>query len=140
MKQFKRTINVAAALATTAVVMACGGSAGESSSKEVQRVKSGDLDIVLLSEDGTLNQGKDAFFIEFRKGDGTLVDAGTVTTSANMAMPGMTMPGAVQVERAEVPGRYRANGDFSMAGGWRMKIDWNGPAGQGTVSFDGNVQ
>ena len=121
------------------LVVACGGGA-DSGLKEVQRVKSGDMDIVLLSEDGTLNQGKDTFVIEFRQADGTLVDAGTVMTSANMAMPGMTMPGNVQVERAAVPGRYRANGDFRMAGAWKMRVDWNGPAGQGSASFDGTVQ
>jgi hypothetical protein len=132
-----RTICGVATLAMLAFVVACSG--GDSGLKEVQRVKSGDLDIVLLSDDGTLNQGKDAFVIEFRRGD-SLVDAGTVTTSANMPMPGMTMPGSVQVERADVPGRYRANGDFGMAGAWQMKVDWNGPAGQGSVSFDGTVQ
>jgi hypothetical protein len=137
MKRMGRTICGVAALAMVSVVMACSGS--DSGLKEVQRVRSGDMDIVLLSEDGTLNQGKDAFVIEFRRGD-ALVDAGTVTTSANMPMPGMTMPGSVQVERADVPGRYRVNADFGMAGAWQMKVDWNGPAGQGSVSFDGTVQ
>jgi hypothetical protein len=118
-------------------VVACGRG---SNLKEVQRVKSGALDIVLLSEDGTLNRGKEAFVIEFRKADGSLVDAGTVRTSANMPMPGMTMPGNVQVERSDVPGRYRATADFGMAGGWQMKVEWSGPAGQGSVSFDGSVQ
>ena len=103
-------------------------------------MKFGDLDIVLLSEDGALNQGKDAFVIEFRKPDGSLVDAGMVRTSANMPMPGMTMPGSVQIEQTDVPGRYRATADFGMAGGWQMKVEWNGPAGKGSVSFEGTVQ
>ena len=136
-----RQICGAASVAAAVFVVACGGGgASDSGLKEVQRVKSGDLEIVLLSEDGTLNQGKDAFVIEFRKADGSLVDAGTVSTSANMVMPGMTMPGSVQVERSGVPGRYRATGDFGMAGGWQMKVEWNGPAGQGSVGFDGTVQ
>jgi len=136
-----RRIGGVAAIAAAMVAIACGGGGGgESGLKEVQRVKSGDLDIVLLSEDGTLNQGKDAFVIEFRKADGTLVDAGTVTTSANMPMPNMTMPGNVQVERSDAPGRYRATGNFGMAGGWQMKIEWNAPVGQGSVSFEGTVQ
>ena len=135
-----RRICAVAAVTTAAFVIACGGGgASDSGLKEVQRVKSGDLDIILLSEDGALNQGKDAFVIEFRRGD-SLVDAGTVTTSANMAMPGMTMPASVEVEKSDVPGRYRATGDFGMAGGWQMKVDWNGPIGQGSVSFDGTVQ
>lgn len=117
---------------------ACGGRS--ETLKEVQRVRSGDLNVVLLSDDGTLNQGKEAFVIEFQKPDGSLVDVGTVTTSANMPMPGMTMAGSVRVDRSEVPGRYTANGDFGMAGGWQMKIAWNGPAGRGDVSFEGSVQ
>jgi hypothetical protein len=135
-----RLFSMTAALAGTVVVTACGGGGTDSGLKEIQRVKSGDLDIVLLSEDGALNQGKDVFVIEFRKPDGTLQDAGSVTTSANMPMPGMTMPGSVQVVSSDMPGRYRATGDFGMAGGWQMKVDWNGPAGQGSVSFDGTVQ
>jgi hypothetical protein len=129
------------AVTAAVFVVACGGNGASGTNlKEVQRVKSGDLDIVLLSEDGALNQGKDAFVIEFRKADGSLVDAGTVSTSANMPMAGMTMPGSVEVERSDVAGRYRATGDFGMAGGWQMKVEWNGPAGQGSASFDGTVQ
>ena len=116
--------------ATTAaiVVTGCGSASSNAALKEVQRVKSGELTIVLLADDG-------AFVIEFRRPDESLVDVGTVTTSANMPMPGMTMPGSVQVVRSDVPGRYRATGDFGMAGGWQMKVEWNGPAGQGSASF-----
>ena len=137
-----RNILAAVSVAAAVFAAACGGSDGapDSDLKEVQRVKSGDLDIVLLAEDGALNQGKDAFVIEFRKADGSLVDVGTVSTSANMVMPGMTMPGSVRVETSGVLGRYRATGDFGMAGGWQMKVEWNGPAGQGSVGFDGTVQ
>jgi hypothetical protein len=138
MKRVVRNGLVTAAVAVAVVAAACGSGGG--GSKEVQRVRSGDLNVVLLSQDGALNRGKEAFVIEFRKLDDSLVDVGTVTTSANMPMPGMTMPGSVQVERSDVPGRYVANADFGMAGGWQMKIEWNGPAGQGAVSFDGNVQ
>lgn len=133
-----RRIAAGAALVAAVSVAACG--ATDSSMVEIQRVKAGDLDIVLLSEDGALNQGSETLVIEFRKPDGTLQDAGTVTTSANMTMPGMTMPGSVQVAPADVPGRYRATGNFGMAGGWQMKVDWNGAAGQGSVAFDGTVQ
>jgi hypothetical protein len=125
-------------VAAAIVAAACGN--GREQLKEVHRVRSGDMNVVLLSQDGTLNQGKDSFVIEFQKPDGTLVDVGTVTTSANMPMPGMTMAGSVRVDRSDVAGRYLATGDFGMVGGWQMKIAWNGPAGQGDVSFEGSVQ
>jgi hypothetical protein len=137
-----RQVGAAAAFAAGVFVVACGNGVGSENEdlKEIQRVRSGKLEIVLLSEDGALNQGKDAFVLEFRTPDGALQDAGTVTTSANMPMPGMTMPGSVQVARSNVAGRYRATGDFGMAGAWQMRVEWSGPAGQGAVSFDGTVQ
>jgi len=136
MKRVIRTGSVMVVLAAAVFAAGCGSR----QLKEVQRVRSADLNVVLLSEDGTLNRGKDEFVIEFQKPDGSLVDVGTVRTSANMPMPGMTMPASVQVERSDVAGRYSASGDFGMAGGWQMKIEWNGPAGQGAVSFEGSVQ
>jgi hypothetical protein len=119
---------------------ACGGGGGGGMT-EVQRIRSSDLDIVLLSSDGVLNKGEESFTIEFRRtGDGALVDVGTVTPLANMPMPGMPMSGNMLVERSDVAGRYRASGNFGMAGMWQMRLEWNGPAGQGSVSFDGTVQ
>jgi hypothetical protein len=119
-------------------VAACDGASD--GLKEVQRVRSGDLTIVVLADDGELNKGTDAFVVEFRTADGTLVDAGTVRTSANMPMGSRTMPGNVQVERSDIPGRYRATGEFGMAGGWQMTVEWNGAIGRGSVSFDGTVE
>ena len=106
----------------------------------VQTVRSGDLEIVLLTPTGTLRTGQNTITIEFRSLTGDLVEVGTVRVAANMAMPGMVMPGNVQVQAAGVPGRYSMTAEFGMAGGWRFTIEWNGPAGQGSVSFEGAVQ
>jgi Cu(I)/Ag(I) efflux system membrane protein CusA/SilA len=107
----------------------------------VQTVRAGDLDIVVLSPTGTLRQGRNSFTFEFRRtGTTTLVDVGTVHASANMSMPGMVMSGGVQVTPTGVPGRYAATAEFGMAGAWPMSIEWNGPAGQGSVNFQGGVQ
>ena len=113
---------------------ACGKPAG-SDQIELQRVHSGDLDVVLLSNDGALTHGKDAFTLEFRRGD-TLVDVGTVKAGASMVMAGMPpMLGSVFLERGDVPGRYTAETDLGMSGGWQLKIDWDGPAGKGNASL-----
>ena len=106
----------------------------------VQQIRSGDLTIVLLSPTGTLHQGRNTFTIEFRGANGSLLDVGSVRTSANMAMPGMVMSGGVEVSRTRVPGRYRATAEFGMAGAWQMAIEWNGPAGRGSVNFEGTVR
>jgi Cu(I)/Ag(I) efflux system membrane protein CusA/SilA len=107
----------------------------------VHTVRAGDLDIVLLSESGTLRTGRNAFTIEFRRaGTDTLVDAGRVRASANMTMPGMVMPGNLQVRPSGVAGRYAATAEFGMAGSWPMTVEWDGPAGKGSVNLQGGVQ
>jgi Cu(I)/Ag(I) efflux system membrane protein CusA/SilA len=107
----------------------------------VQSIRAGDLDVVLLSPTGTLRQGRNTFTIEFRPtGTETLADVGTVHASANMAMPGMVMSGGLQVTPTATPGRYAATAEFGMAGAWQMSIEWDGPAGRGSVSVQGGVQ
>jgi Cu(I)/Ag(I) efflux system membrane protein CusA/SilA len=107
----------------------------------VQTVRSVDVEIVLRSPDAALRQGRNTFTIEFRRPDaGELLDVGTVRASANMAMPGMVMSSGLQVTPSGVPGRYVATAEFGMSGTWQMAIEWNGPAGQGSVNFQGSVQ
>jgi Cu(I)/Ag(I) efflux system membrane protein CusA/SilA len=107
----------------------------------IQTVQAGELDVVLLAPAGALHQGRNSFTIEFRRaGTTTLVDAGTVRASANMPMPGMVMSGGMQVTPTAVPGRYSATAEFGMAGAWQMAIEWSGPAGAGSVRFEGGVQ
>jgi copper/silver efflux system protein len=141
------TVGILALVALTSLVVwrARGPSSTESTDPGaagvVQTIRTGDLDIVLLSPTGTLPQGRSSFTIEFRRtGTTTLVDVGTVHASANMPMPGMVMPGGLQLTPTGAPGRYAATAEFGMAGAWQMAIEWNGPAGQGSVNFQGGVQ
>jgi hypothetical protein len=97
------------------------------------------LDVVILSPHETLRHGRDDFIIEFKSADGTLVDAGDVRATASMPMPGIPMFGSIDVQKTETPGRYAASGEFSMAGTWRVTVEWNGPAGPGSVNFSGTV-
>ncbi|MEO8256253.1 MAG: FixH family protein [Acidobacteriota bacterium] len=125
-------------LAVVAAAAGCGGGSGRLT--ELQRVRSGALDVVVLSPHDALRHGKDDFVIEFKSADGRLVEVGEVRASASMPMPGMPMFSSVTVQRADAPGRYRAEGDFSMAGTWRLTVEWDGPAGKGSVAFSGSVQ
>ena len=121
------------------VLTACGGGPKGSDQIELQRTRSGDLDIVLLSSDGSIAHGKDVFTVEFRRGD-TLVDVGTVKAAATMPMAGMApMMGSVFLERGDAPGRYQAETDLSMSGGWQLTLEWNGPTGRGTASFAATI-
>jgi len=119
-----------------AAAMGCG----RANLTELKRTKSGTLDVVLLSPRDALRHGSDTFVIEFRSASGDLVDAGTVRASASMSMSGTPMMGTIDVARTDVAGRYAATSEFSMAGTWRLTIQWDGPAGQGSVTFPGSVQ
>jgi len=106
----------------------------------VQQVNASGVQISLLSPTGSLHQGRNVFMIEFRSADGRLVDAGAVRASGNMAMPGMVMSSGLQVHRTAIVGRYQATAEFGMAGAWHMTLEWDGPAGTGSVNFEGAVQ
>jgi YtkA-like len=132
-----RPIALVSAIVASVAILACGGAAKLT---ELQRVKSGGLDLVLLSQRDAIRHGSDSFVIEFRSADGQLVDVGDVRGSATMPMPGMPMLGSMDVKRTDVPGRYAAEGRFEMAGTWRMTLQWQGSGGQGSAAFAGTVQ
>ncbi len=107
---------------------------------EIQTVRAGELSVTLTSGDGILSRSG-PFGVEFRSAaTGELVDVGVVRAAASMAMPGMAMTGGVEVEPTREAGRYRARGSYGMSGGWQMTLEWEGPAGRGSVSFEVNVQ
>ena len=126
------------ALVSGAAASGCGR--GTAPLTQLQSAKSGTLEVVLLSDHDAIRHGKDTFVVEFKSADGNLVDVGAVRASASMPMPGMPMFGSIDVQRTGVPGRYTAASDFSMAGTWRLSVEWDGPAGRGSVSFSGTVQ
>jgi Cu(I)/Ag(I) efflux system membrane protein CusA/SilA len=139
---------VAAALALVVMVGAAvvgwrayqGRAGTENGLAVIQEVSAGGLRIALRSPTGTFRQGRNVYTIEFRSPDDRLVDVGDVRATANMPMPGMVMPGGVQITRTAVAGRYEATADFRMAGAWPMSLEWKGPAGTGSVNFEGAVQ
>jgi len=118
---------------------ACG-KAGNTPLTELRRVKSGEIDVVLLSSHEAITHPQDSFVIEFRSTGGALVDVGEVKASATMPMPGMPMFGSLDVRRTAVAGRYEVDAKFEMAGTWRTTIQWQGPTGAGLVTTSGNVQ
>jgi Cu(I)/Ag(I) efflux system membrane protein CusA/SilA len=107
----------------------------------VQTVQSGDIEIILRAPAGVFRQGRNSFTVDFRSPKaGSLVDAGMVRASANMPMPGMVMSSGMQLQPSETTGRYLGTADFGMAGAWQFAIEWDGPAGRGSTSFEGKVQ
>lgn len=134
MKRFLRLLLVAT------VMVSSGCSQARESSEplnELAKTRVRDVDVVLLSSDPAVNTGKDTLTVEFRAAsDGRLVDVGEVKANATMPMTGMApMLGPVDVERSAVPGRYVATTELGMAGEWRLSLEWDGPAGKGSVTF-----
>jgi len=134
------TMRWCAAMVMAVAVNAAGcGGAGKPLT-QLESVKAGALQVVLLADHEALRHGKDTFVLEFRSESGALVDVGAVKAGASMPMPGMPMFGTIDVKRTNVPGRYEAAGEFSMAGRWRIAVEWDGPQGRGQISFSGSVQ
>jgi Cu(I)/Ag(I) efflux system membrane protein CusA/SilA len=113
----------------------------EAGGEIVQAVVAGDLRILLRAPSGVLRTGRNSFVLEFRRaGTDTLVDVGTARAAASMPMPGMAMSGALQLQPTDRAGRYAATAEFGMAGSWQFAVEWDGPAGRGSISFEGSVQ
>ena len=131
------------ALVMTLVVTllaACGGGNTATPLKELQRAKSGALEVVLLSPGDAIKQGMGNFVLEFRDASGGLVDVGAVKVGASMPMAGMApMFGDCVVMPSPMKGRYEVSSKLGMAGTWRLQITWNGPAGNGSASLAGTV-
>jgi Cu(I)/Ag(I) efflux system membrane protein CusA/SilA len=127
-------------LAAALVLRRLPGRGATASEPTIQQVQSGELIVLLRSGGGSLHQGHNVFTLEFRsRSTNALVDVRDVHLSGAMTMPGMAMSGGIEVQRLG-PGRYHAVGDFGMSGAWRFSLEWNGPAGAGSVSFNGDVR
>jgi hypothetical protein len=120
----------------------CSAGNDTASLKELHRVRSGNLDVVVLSQNDSVRQGTDNVFVEFRSAsDSQLVDVGDVKASATMPMAGMApMVGNIDVRPTDTGGRYGLTTNLSMAGDWRIAIEWNGPAGRGSASVATSAQ
>ena len=107
------------------------------SEKVIQTQKSKDLVITLKSDSGQWTPGKNTFALEFNSAkDQQPVDAGKVTLTSSMAMPGMApMITGATVTPDQTVGRYLGTIQFPDAGARQVTVSWDGPAGKGTTKF-----
>jgi len=118
---------------------ACGSTPGPA--KEITSQRTNDLIVSLVNETGGLMQGPNRFVITFRSAaTGQPLDAGKVSVSSTMPMPGMPMSAGIELSPAGETGKYLAKGDFAMSGGWNFEVRWDGPAGAGTALLSTNVR
>lgn len=100
---------------------------------KTQTVKA--VTVTLLSESGQWKQGKNTFVLEFTGADKKPVDAGKVTLSTAMLMPGMAPMLAGATLEPDGPGRYRGSINFSDRGERQVTVAWDGAAGKGSTKF-----
>ena len=66
---------------------------------------------------------------------------GTTWSPLDITMPGMApMLAGASVTRDPAPGRYLGTISFPDAGARQVTVRWDGPAGKGSVNFEGGVQ
>ncbi len=104
--------------------------------KPIHTQKAKDVVITLGSESGQWKQSKNDFMLEFTSAqDRKPVDAGNVTLSTSMAMPGMAPMLAGATLTSDGPGRYRGTIDFPDRGTRQVTVTWDGPSGKGSTKF-----
>ena len=123
-----RVLTIAVAILVTATL----GMAADLKPIKTQPVQG--ITVSLLSESGQWTQGKNSFVLEIAK-DGQPVDAGKVTLSASMAMPGMAPMVTGASLQPEGSGRYRGTITFPDRGERQVTVAWDGPAGKGSTRF-----
>ena len=127
------------ALVMTLAVLLSGGVshwAWGADLKVIQTQKTKDAIITLKSESGQWAQGKNVFVLEFTSPDGKPIDAGKVTLSTSMPMPGMApMIGGATLTRDAGPGRYLGTISFPDSGARQVTVNWEGPNGKGSTKF-----
>jgi hypothetical protein len=110
--------------------------------KAIATQKTKDVVITLKSESGQWTKGKNTFAVEFTSAKGNQpVDAGKVTLSTSMAMPGMApMITGATLSPDKTPGRYIGTIEFPDAGSRQVMVSWDGPAGKGSTKFSTPVR
>jgi hypothetical protein len=109
---------------------------GAADLKVIKTQTTKDVVVRLLSESGLWSQGKTAFVLEFTSTkDRKPADAGKVTLSTSMSMPGMAPMVAGAAVEPEGPGRYRGSISFPDRGDRQVTVAWDGPTGKGSTKF-----
>ncbi|MGI8783438.1 MAG: FixH family protein [Acidobacteriota bacterium] len=99
--------------------------------------------VVVKSAAGDLKEGKNDIRIEFVDAGGNLLPVEHAEASAAMPMPGMSpMTTSMELKStAEEPGRFTAQANFEMRGGWQCSIQYRLKTGaSGSAAFNLNVR
>ena len=123
------------------IVVSCAALASAADMKPIQTQKTKDVVVTLRSESGQWKEGKNDFVLEFTSAkDDQPMDAGKVTLSTSMGMPGMAPMLAGATLTQEKPGRYTGTITFPDKGTRQVTVAWDGPGGKGSTKFSTPVR
>ncbi len=118
------------------LVAGIGTTAWSAELTTIETQKTKDTVIMLKSETGQWKAGKNTFLLEFTSPSGQPLDAGKVTLSTSMGMPGMApMVAGATLSPDKAPGRYLGTINFPDRGTRQVTVTWDGPAGKGSATF-----
>ena len=126
-------VRVLAAVTVSVVSLAATAGAQE---KAIHTQKTADAVITLKSETGQWKPGPNKFVLEFTTPSGQPLDAGKVTLSTSMTMPGMgPMIAGATLTPDKASGRYIGMISFPDSGTRQVTVNWDGPGGKGSTRF-----
>ena len=126
-------------IALAALLVACGSSQPASSALKIIKTAPAQngLTVSLATSDGVLKHGDSVFTLTFSDASGKPVDVGAVGLTFHMPQMGTMaeMNDAASFTTTATPGVYSGKAQIQVAGEWQVRITYEGPAGQGQVSF-----
>jgi hypothetical protein len=105
------------------------------SSAPFAKVKIDRLEAQFFTQGDALRAAGSDVFIEFRDGQGKLVEVGDVAFELVLKMPGAVMHSIGKVMRTATPGQYRTTLEPGLAGEWTATLRFTGPPGPAEASF-----
>ena len=118
------------------VMLASASFAGAADMKPIHTQKVKDVVVTLESESGQWKPAKNDFVLTFTSAqDKKPVDAGQVSLTTSMAMPGMAPMLTGATLTPEGAGRYRGTIEFPDRGTRQVTVTWDGPLGKGSAKF-----
>jgi len=123
-------------LAVVAVFVASLAAPAFAQEKAIHTQKTTDAVITLKSETGQWKPGPNKFALELTTSSGQPLDAGKVTVSTSMTMPGMgPMIAGATITPDKAPGRYLGTISFPDSGVRQVTVSWDGPGGKSSARF-----
>jgi len=126
-------VRVLAAMTVSVALLAATAGA---QTKAIHTQKTKDAVITLTNEAGQWRPGNNSFVLEFTTPSGQPLDAGKVSLSTSMTMPGMgPMIAGATLTPDKAPGRYLGTISFPDGGTRQVTVNWDGPGGKGSARF-----